>query len=461
MNVSTARPSWGSLPPETRLMILQYVIPKYGHLFEFEKAVQGDNVVRLNYIKHLRLHIKLAEYTNRTYDKPESTANISKNSRSFTHAMVVLLNALSSWQGISGGLTLEVIANSPSDVEYHPKEFRLLDNYPFRFEEDLDRSPNYSQYYRQKNEEDRERRSNITRRLPRRVRHGMAVRLRGTPLELQPWLFRRRQGCGNLMWNLPVVPIVKGLLLREEFRRGIALTSLAKLCRDTFVALESFKLRSHLIPALPASVDRFVFLQERRRYSIGNQLLVPVLTPLAWDLALSCHRFIEFVPPHGINMDTFLTRLVQHGKCESSKLQHLCLRAGPLLPSTYQYRVTVLLALAGEAAIFFPRLRILELWNSDYGFAYLFRYAQDDFEATITWRCAGTEFVLEPKVIDQWAKVASTRTLAVNIVPFTEADGDGSVFQQMAIIRHLALRKLAFDPITEAQRIAEVSAGQG
>ena len=79
------------------------------------------------------------------------------------------------------------------------------------------------------------------------VRHGMALRLRGTPLELRDWVYacrkRKRNGTGPATgtWTLPKVPIIKELVLRQEFLRGIALPSLAKLLRESFVALESFR----------------------------------------------------------------------------------------------------------------------------------------------------------------------------------------------------------------------------
>ena len=163
----------------------------------------------------------------------------NRNNRAFTDAIVVLLNALSSWEGIHGGLTLEINAHSPSDQKYHWREFEVHDDYPLRFEEDLERYAGFSNYYRQKIAE--RRKSGIIRR-DIAVQHGMAQRLRGTPLELQSWLVDKRQSCGDTTTNLPNVPIVKGIILREEFFRGIAFTSLAKLFRESFVALESFYL---------------------------------------------------------------------------------------------------------------------------------------------------------------------------------------------------------------------------
>ncbi|KAH7157333.1 hypothetical protein B0J13DRAFT_494412 [Dactylonectria estremocensis] len=467
MDTSTSSPSWDSLPLEIRLLILQYVVPEYGNLPTFAKAVRGSNAIRLNYIKRLRLHVRLAEYTDRIYDKPESATKIAENNRTFTCAISTLLNALSSWGGIRGGLTLEIDAHSPSDQIYHWKLFELLDDYPFRFEEDLDRSPGFLEYYRQKWAEAR---TNVIVRRDITVHHGMAQRLRGTPLEL------------HSIRNLPDVPIVKGLFLRKRFYRGIALKSLARLCRESFVALESCRLERHigrtkkaekaflkglqtdLIPAFPASVERFSFAQSILWDSYNakeTNTIRGVMESPSLFLATSCHRFIGFSPPHDTNVLKFLGQLALDGTREGSRLQYLCLRTGMIYPTANQHWATDLLALAGRAALFLPRLRILEIWNSGIGYGYLFRYIQDDFQATITWRCAGTGFVLVPVVIEAWTRVASTRPLTVETVPFTAADGDGSVFEESAIIRYLALKGLVFDPIAEARIAARKLARRG
>lgn len=115
-NTSAAGFSWYSLSPEIRLFVLEYILPKNDHgetivdrgfpkasclaavsrewrsffekrtfrrmaltsldLLEFSKAVSGENSIRLNYINRLRVYVKLAEYTECVFDKPESAANI-------------------------------------------------------------------------------------------------------------------------------------------------------------------------------------------------------------------------------------------------------------------------------------------------------------------------------------------------------------------------------------------------
>lgn len=153
--------------------------------------------------------------------------------------MVILLNALSSWNGTRGGLILEITAYSPSDEIFHPLQLDIRNDYPFQFEEDLEKYPSYLEYYKKKRADILS--SGVIRR-PAVVRRGMAQRLRGTPLEFQPWLVEREAASSNTTRSLANVPIVKGLILRRSLLRGITGKALAKLFRESFVALESFRL---------------------------------------------------------------------------------------------------------------------------------------------------------------------------------------------------------------------------
>ncbi|KAF4451940.1 F-box domain-containing [Fusarium albosuccineum] len=514
MGSSTGRPFWDSLPPEIRLWVLRCVVFEHGRIettmtlefgkasslatvsrewqcfFEketfrrmaltssdlttFSRVVRGKNAIRLNYINRIWLNVKLTKYTQRIYDRPESATNIGQNNRIFSCAIVTLLNALSSWEGIHGGLTLEIHAHSPGDHKYHPWVLELHGDYPLRFEEDLENCEGLLTYRRKKLEE-----IGIGTRPPDiSVLREMAKRLRGTPLKIQPWPLKKRKFCKNPVQKLPSTPIVKGLVLRQAFFRGIALTSLATLFRESFVALESFLLerwtgiteevesafmdglRTDLMPSLPASVQRFAFEHNMRFDSCESWPNESIIESQARLMAASCHRFTEFRPPRQFGYDEFLKQLVRGGRNKGSKLQHLILRVHWIMPTEKQSWVTGILVRAGRAAKNLPRLRILEMWNGGFGFGYLFRYTQDDSRATITWRFGGTDFVLEPKVLRTWARVASGRTLIVESIPFTAEDAGGSAFNHMTPVPHLALRRLAFDPISEAQVAAKMGLGR-
>ncbi|KAM0215261.1 hypothetical protein ACHAQI_003041 [Fusarium lateritium] len=82
--------------------------------------------------------------------------------------------------------------------------------------------------------------------VPRRALDGdgEVQRLRGSPLELKPSLVKKRHPYSSTIRDLPKTPIVKSLILRFRSRRGVAVKSLAKLCRESFVALESLRIGS-------------------------------------------------------------------------------------------------------------------------------------------------------------------------------------------------------------------------
>ncbi|RFN50636.1 hypothetical protein FIE12Z_5080 [Fusarium flagelliforme] len=141
--------SWKSLPPEIRLLVLEYIIPRYGleettivrgfppasllatvckewqgffeketflkmdleatDLYTFSRTILGENVIRLNYMTRVVLTIKLATYTWLITGEPESATTVTHNNETFTQAMEVLLKTLSSWEG-----SLEIRCHCPS-----------------------------------------------------------------------------------------------------------------------------------------------------------------------------------------------------------------------------------------------------------------------------------------------------------------------------------------------------------
>ncbi|KAI5468192.1 hypothetical protein BGZ63DRAFT_431803 [Mariannaea sp. PMI_226] len=508
MDASTTRLSWGSLPQEIRLLILECVIiPEHKpaeatplqqfrrasslatvsrewqwffekHNFRrlvlhesdlpaFAKVVRRKNTTRLNYITHLWLHVELATYDCRSCSKPEDVITIAHNNRVFTTSMIYVLETLSSWSGIIGGLTLEISAFSPSDTRHRYYEVEMDSDYPFLFEDDLKRRLGLLNYHREKRADIRASLNSHRQNTIPEERQ----RLHGTPLEFRPWSLR------NAMPTLPSAPIVKGLLIRRQFFRGIALPSLAKLLRESLVALEWFRferwtnltrelemtycndLQEHLIPALPDSVRRF-FFNQWPRWSSGYQAIQVqphIRLSISQFMSKSCHRFTEFCPPPHVITETFLNHLILNGRGKGSKTQLLSLRSGRLHPSTAQGRVTSLLATAAYAARTLPRLRILEIWNTGPGYAYIFCYTQDDSRrAIITWRSTGGDLWIAHKVVKAWANVVTTGQVMVKRIPFLEVDGEGLGFNGKSIYRHLALRRLVFDPITMVRLEAEV-----
>ncbi|KAH7266074.1 hypothetical protein B0J15DRAFT_534222 [Fusarium solani] len=367
----------------------------------FREFVGEKNTIRLNHIRHLSLRIELTPYTCPACNKPEKRATIDR------------------------GLTLEVTALSPSDVEHHAYEPELAHDYPFQLEEDLEQSPRFREYHAIKSAEPR----------PFSNRHMRAalVRLHGTPLEMTPL---SRKGRRKPIPTLSETPIIKGFLIRRSFFRGVALSTLAKLFSESFVALELFRferwasltydLWAFLIPTLPQTVKRLSFSQWSRwkppwMHETFDQIdlrksLSRALAPLILQLA-------EFCPPDLKNLTEFLDQLGQmSGRSGEAKLELLSIKGGRFAQSC----VAKMLTLTSAAAKALPRLRILEVWHDN-------------------------QYALAPEVLEAWEGVASaysTRPLVVDRRRFPGNQMMDPRWYNRCVYPLLELRRLAFDPVT-------------
>lgn len=72
---------------------------------------------------------------------------------------------------------------------------------------------------------------------------GQTFRVQGTPLELRPWMMMDKGGRLNPVHPLAKAPIVKGLLIRQQFSRSIALKTLAQLFKQSLTAVEWFRFK--------------------------------------------------------------------------------------------------------------------------------------------------------------------------------------------------------------------------
>ncbi|KAI8725456.1 hypothetical protein NCS52_00116700 [Fusarium sp. LHS14.1] len=425
----------------------------------FREFVGGKNTIRLNHIRHLSFRIELVRYTCPTCKKPEKEVTIARNNRLFTSALNSLLDILSSWDRKHGGLTLEVIALSPSDVEHHAYEPELADDYPFQLEEDLEQPSRFREYHAAKSTEHRAF-SN------RHMRQAL-VRLHGTPLEMTPL---SRKGRPKSIPTLPETPIVKGFLIRRSFFRGFALSSLAKLFNESLVALEWFRLErwasltldqeiafytdmwAFLIPTLPQTVKKLSFSQWSRwkpPWMHGHLDQIDLRKSLSRALAPLALRLTEFCPPDVMNLPEFFYHLghMSSGSGEA-KLELLSIKGGRFAQSC----VTRLLTSTAAAAKALPRLRILEVWHDTRGYEYLFRYTQSNGQATVTWMNGGDEYPLAPEVLEAWEDVASaysTRPIAVDRRRFPRNQQmTDQTWYNRCVYPLLELRRLAFDPVT-------------
>ncbi|CAF3509206.1 unnamed protein product [Fusarium graminearum] len=119
---------------------------------------------------------------------------------------------------------------------FHGNIIQLYDDYPLRFEDDPQPTTTLLEFCR--TNKARYTSSRDIRRILDTL--GLTKRLHGTPLELKLALVEEDQFCSNTSRNLPKTPIVKGLILRWDSRKSIAVKTIATLFRKCFRALESF-----------------------------------------------------------------------------------------------------------------------------------------------------------------------------------------------------------------------------
>ncbi|KAH7176877.1 hypothetical protein EDB81DRAFT_898368 [Dactylonectria macrodidyma] len=434
-------------------------------LMSFANLTGGKNIARLDYIRQLWLRIELSAYTCLSCHKQEAESTIIKNRLIFKSSFTLLLHVLSRWTpNRDGGLTLEISAHSPSDTEHYYRNLLDFDRQKhFHLEEDLQRSPGLVEYTRQRQAELNSRKNRHRLRLTL----GAAQRFQGAALALNSWR------------PLPVTPIVKGLCLRPHFFRGIALRTLGKIFRDSFINMTSFRFERWtsvdfreeyvffleflevLIHAFPHRLKVFSFNQwakwEGCHRSIPETLHINPL--LIQAVVTSYYKLTDLCPPWQLSTQQFLTELGRAGTrpCEKPNLELLCLEFRSLHPAKGQGYFTDILVLAAKAATAMPKLRTLEIWNAGPGYGFLFRYTLHPHQATVTWRSTQKAIALEPGTIEAWMKVASDHEvqLLVEMEPFHGAEQEGMIVDGKIMYRHLVLARLAIHPVTLAHFEAE------
>ncbi|RKK18563.1 hypothetical protein BFJ66_g5391 [Fusarium oxysporum f. sp. cepae] len=207
-------------------------------------------------------------------------------------------------------------------------------------------------------------------------------RLRGNNLELKPSLIKRVRVYSQTSRNLPAMPIVKGLVIRRAVPRLIALQSLGRVLRESFVSLESFSystylsrrhdqerdflqdLSTQLLPSLPATLKRFIY-SKRPILGLCNPRMSDInQTSLSLRFARAYHRFTELCVPLDLDPVLFFNEIMARGKCDEARLEKLAMATRCLSQSSNQNTVTIYLTLTARATANMPRSRILEMWCS-------------------------------------------------------------------------------------------------
>ncbi|UKZ75970.1 hypothetical protein TrVFT333_003666 [Trichoderma virens FT-333] len=453
-------------------------------LDEFNAIVRRDDT-RLGYIRKLWLRVQLSKYECPHCDEPEDEATQYCNNRIFTTCIQSLLETLKLWDparhGIEG-LALMLSASSPSDTEHWFNRCEIKDSYPFHYAEDLDLAPGIVDFHRMNIADPFNH--HFFRDYPPPLDNGHVKRVQGTPLHLEPQRDERGRFISPYK-NLPAVPIVKGLVMRRQFRRNIHVWTLSRLLGRSFVALEWFRFertisqephkrlsfdqdfQSHLLPSLPKTLRQLSFTQweipkferweglEEVRFEISPH----AEAYLPREMATLSQRLEQFCPPWQMDTAAFFRSIIELRESPTmleSSLKRVILRCALSSSDRSRRDFESLVILAAKAVLSLPRLEVMELWGTcldeQDSRAYIFRYSYKDSRASIVWRSCREKMVAQARIIAKWSEVAqkhSHSTLAYNVIPFMETQEEIFKSDGTFIYRHLLLRDLVFDPITQ------------
>ncbi|CAM1509434.1 Fc.00g031730.m01.CDS01 [Cosmosporella sp. VM-42] len=364
---------------------------------EFGTTIRRHDT-RLGYIRKLWLRVRLPKYECPDCDEPEDEATQHCNNMIFTACIQSLLGTLKLWDPArhgAEGLALMLSVPSPSDTEHLFNRCEIKDGYPFHYAEDLDLAPGMVDFHR----------TNIADPFSRHFHRGFPPPLHSFQLHLLP--------------SLP------------KTLRQLSCTQLE-------------------IP----KIERGYGLEE-----VGSEISPHAQAYLPREMAKLARRLERFCPPW--QMDTaaflqFIIELRESPKMLESSLKRIILRC--LLSSSDRSRQDFesLVIFAAKAALSLPQQEVIELWGTcldgQESGAYIFRDSYEDGRASIVWRSSEETIVAHSRIIAKWSEVAHKHlhsTLAYKVVPLAETKAEISKSDGTCIYRHLLLKDLLFDPITQ------------
>lgn len=223
----------------------------------------------------------------------------------------------------------------------------------------------------------------------------------------------------------------------------------------------------HLLPSLPKTLRQLSFTQweiprHERRYmdkGRGTEISSHAQNYLPREMAKLSQRLEELCPPWQMDTASFLQSIIQLSDPSTmvgSSLKHLSLRCSLSIPERSRREFEFLILLAAKAALSLPQLKVFELWGvcraQEESRAYIFRYCYEDGRPRIVWRSSAEAMGAQRQIIAQWSEVAqqqSHSTLAYDVVPLKETSEKIFDSRGTCIYRHLLLKELMFDPITQ------------
>jgi hypothetical protein len=183
------------------------------------------------------------------------------------------------------------------------------------------------------------------------------------------------------------------------------------------------------------------------------------MTYLPQEMAKLSQRLEQFCPPWQMDTASFLRSIIEMDKLPTrfeSTMKRLSLRCELSVSDRSRRDFEYLTTLAAKAALSLPQLEICELWGTclsgDESCAYIFRYSYEGGRPRIVWRSCGEAMGARMRIMAQWSKVAQRRShsiLEYYYAPFSESKAKVFASHGTFIYRHMLLKDLVFDPITQ------------
>ncbi|KAM0316305.1 hypothetical protein ACHAO8_003326 [Botrytis cinerea] len=510
--------SWEGLPLEIRLVVLKELMQDGCSLADFatvsrewQEVIEAHNFSRIkltsarladcgqmlhrnrSLVRYIWLCLELQEYdcTESTPPKPEMLTMSNINGTLITTGILNLFTTLSVWEPGSS-LLLDISVYSPSDSEHW---FKYLN-----FEPDVD----FDMF---------DRNQHTKTSMPARPTVHHHEWIAPTQNSIAPFnaiekVFERifykepfDEEEQEIQWwqQLPLVPVITGILLRQQTRRRWNPPTLRRMFallprlqevhyepwREWFDGLQTCKDRSSklLFESLScAGLQRLIIFENfdqtypasfRCRCSptrIPSPSFGRALANASFKLEhLSISFMVEashFFRARELSWKwpklTWLALpsrvfIPQEFSWKWPNLTWLALTSQLLIPQEHPVELNYMLQAAAAAALNMPNLETMEIWNGGKGFAMLFRYQRGKQGRPAVITCKGTwELNLGPLVIQAWDSV-TLKDCGEGIVIIKElldisddikSHGDAIHYLELSkpVVRPISLRQIQMQP---------------
>ncbi|KAK4083770.1 uncharacterized protein Triagg1_1432 [Trichoderma aggressivum f. europaeum] len=353
-------------------------------LAEFGKIMQGNNNRQMS-VTFVCLRIELPEYDCKKCKKRESPDEVRANQRLFTTAVWELFSILSQWKE-HGEVGLEISVHSPSDALHYCQELKSR----------IHRKANMKQRYSKPRAE---KKTTHGWRRGKRVHKppvGAKLRVFGHPRGLG---FDLRTSLARKLGTLPKVKVVTYLLIRRQFYRhfsvpkalGPMMKSLPRLEHLSYEPWRGIDTKKIAGRQIRDEQHTRLFLDVIQRHkSLRSVSMFESFNPdlhtkkkreaypaLGQSVAKTSRNLESLCATFNVDAKDFFYAFfpTQNPKplpnMSWSNLTDLSLCSELLVPAHYNKLIQV----AAAAALQMPKLRCMELWNSEtHATSCIFRY---------------------------------------------------------------------------------------